>query len=447
MTATATISGVPARRKDWRGLATAGALIALFYMVMVGLHPFTDPKTTGAIPGQGSGDVVQQLWYTAALVVVVAASQPFAYPRRLLVLPMPLVLALGWCALSLTWALAPEIGLRRLILTVMIIFILFRGVDQLGGARAAMAVRVALAGVLAFNYFAMVVSPVAVHQNTELLTTDLAGAWRGAFHHKNFAGPAAAGIVILFVFDARRVPSWAQVGVIAAAAYFLYRTESKTSMALLALSLAAGAAYLRYSPRFRAFLLPAVLVAGAVIAYVAIARWDEMNAVLYDQAAFTGRTQIWRRMLLFLADRPMTGAGFGSFWNIGVDNPIAHYGKGWVTEVGNAHQGYIDLASQIGVPGLVLAVLALVIAPIARLLTAAQVDRPRGALAMALLVFCAGHNFTETSMLDRDAIVETLLMLGVALTYQATRRNGGSGDRPRAPRIHTATPAAIGMRR
>ena len=416
------VPAAPIKRMEIRDLATSIALMALFFMVMVGLHPFTELTSTPGGGEGGGGDMLHQLWYTGVLITVIAMSQPLAYPRRIFSLPLPLMLVLVWCAFSLSWSLAPGIGVRRLILTVMIIMSIFGAVNQLGGSRAAMAVRIALAGILLFNYFAMVVSPIAIHQNTEIITTDLAGAWRGAFHHKNFAGPAAAAMVILFVFDARRVPLWLRIGMIAASSYFLYRTESKTSMGLLVLSLMTGAAYLRYNPKFRMMLIPLTLIVTAGLAYFTIADWGRFDATLYDQNAFTGRTQIWRRMLAFLADNPLQGAGFGSFWNIGVDNPISHYGTGWFTEVGNGHQGYLDLAVQIGVPGAVLAIFALVLLPITRLLTATRVDRSTGALAIALVIFCAGHNFTETSMLDRDSIVETLLMLGLALTYDATRR-------------------------
>jgi len=37
------------------------------------------------------------------------------------------------------------------------------------------------------------------------------------------------------------------------------------------------------------------------------------------------------------------------------------------------------------------------------------------------LVFCAGHNMTESSLLDRDAIVQVFLMFTIALIHLETR--------------------------
>ena len=408
------------------------ALVALLYMVLIGLQPFA-VRVAAQGADKGGGDFIDQLWYTATMLIVIGVAQPWRAPRRLLVLPVSMVVALGWCALSLTWALAPEIGARRLILTAMIVFTVFCAVDQLGPEKSANAARTALVIAIALSYVAMVVSPVAVHQNTELGTTNLVGSWRGAFDHKNFAGPACAVTIIMFVFDAARVKIWLRVLVIAATAYFLVRTQSKTSIALLALALVAGAAYLRYNPRYRLLLIPALLITGCAIGWVVLADWDSLTAPLNDQTALTGRVQIWPPMLRYLGEHWQTGAGFGSFWNIGERGPMNEYAKGWVLSLGNGHEGYLDLATQIGVPGLVLVVLAAIVIPIARLLVTPGVARQRGALGLALLVFCAGHNFSETSLFDRDAIVQVVMMLAIALIDQATRS-------PRLRRFALAAP-------
>jgi hypothetical protein len=70
---------------------------------------------------------------------------------------------------------------------------------------------------------------------------------------------------------------------------------------------------------------------------------------------------------------------------------------------------------QIGLPGLILTIFAFFVSPLFRLLTSSIIARRDGALLLALLLFAAGHNMTESTLLDRDTIVQVFLVLTVAL--------------------------------
>jgi O-antigen ligase len=151
--------------------------------------------------------------------------------------------------------------------------------------------------------------------------------------------------------------------------------------------------------------------------------WDEMLGPFQRKDALTGRVEIWPYLFNYAKDHPFTGSGYGSFWNIGENSPVYQYTKNWVSELGNGHNGYIDLLVQIGVPGLVLAVIATIISPAVRLLSTNVAGRSQLALLVAMLVFCAGHNMTESSLLERDTIIEVFLMFTIALTGVVTRRS------------------------
>jgi hypothetical protein len=81
---------------------------------------------------------------------------------------------------------------------------------------------------------------------------------------------------------------------------------------------------------------------------------------------------------------------------------------------------------QIGFPGLVIVVMATVIFPLFRILFSSGTARSRGALLIALLIFCTGHNLTESSLFDRDMAVHIFMMFAVAMidseTVKAARR-------------------------
>jgi O-antigen ligase len=169
-----------------------------------------------------------------------------------------------------------------------------------------------------------------------------------------------------------------------------------------------------------------VTIAGITTMMMLMKAWDETLGPFARRDGLTGRVQIWPSMVGYATDHPITGAGYGSFWNIGPSSPVYQYGRNWVAELSNGHNGYLDLLVGIGLPGLILVVAATMIIPVFKLLANTSLARERGALLIALLVFCAGHNMTETSLFERDTIIQVFLMLAVALTTVVTRRSGNS---------------------
>jgi O-antigen ligase len=240
---------------------------------------------------------------------------------------------------------------------------------------------------------------------------------------KNFAGAACALTILYFVFDAKKTSWPVRLVVIAASAVFLYQSNSRTSMVLLCSSFAVVGLYRLYQPRYRwvacLFLAPAALL-GAVLAHE---YWDPISAPFSRPDSLTGRGQIWPALWRYWQEHWLLGSGFGSFWNVGEPRPISLYGQGWVASaINSGHNGFLDLLVQTGLPGLVLAVLATVCAPLATLIVHPSLDRSRASLLLACIWFCVGHNFTESSLFDRDATVHVFLMLAIALLGIEARR-------------------------
>jgi O-antigen ligase len=147
---------------------------------------------------------------------------------------------------------------------------------------------------------------------------------------------------------------------------------------------------------------------------------------------FTGRTEIWNAVWRYIAAHPVLGAGYGSFWNIGPASPIFTYGFGWVQEVSEGHNGYLDLLAAIGPFGFLLVIAGAYVVPIVRLIGWRQSQRDTGALLMAMMIFIIGHNFTESSLFDRDTIGQVFLMLTIAGIWSVNprSRSAESGERP-----------------
>ncbi|WP_428334219.1 O-antigen ligase family protein [Novosphingobium sp.] len=397
------------------------AIFAMF--TLVALTILGPAMTYKPEPFTGDGSPLRQGAYIALLIAAVYAARPWVNPARLINLPITLIVAIAWCWASLSWSIAPDEAVRRLSLTTIVIWLIFLLVSEIGPVRTLATIRIGLVLTLIANYIAVLLFPnVGIHQIAELFDPGLVGDWRGIMLQKNFAGALCAFTILTFLFYGQRVNRTYQVAVVVAAAFFLGRTVSKTSMGICLLSIVAGFAYLQYNPRYRiAVLTMLVLFAAAVAGYVYI-HLDDISRQLNDPGALTGRAQIWPPLLAFSRDHLLRGAGYGSFWNIGFgESPIYRYGKGWVTHITQGHNGYLDMLVTIGVPGLILVIIAVAIAPMARLFYSRQVDRHLGAGLLAMLLFCMGHNFTESSLFDRDTIVQSFLMLTVAMIYAQTQ--------------------------
>jgi len=403
--------------KDRAGMFCGAAFFILLIVVIVGLSPFSAQK---AVTATGDGNIIRQLGYILIFGFVLLAARVNVRPQLFLTVPFSLALTLLWCWISLKWSIEPSIAIRRLLLTSMIVWTVFIAVEKAGYERTIAILHLALALVLAVNFIAIVISPTAVHRVADVVDPGLIGDWRGVLPQKNFAGAVCAFQIILLVFAGQRLQWLYRAALILGAALFLYKTGSKTSLALLVIVLALGFLYTRYNVKFRALLAPLFIVLVGLAVLIGQYYWSDVFAN-FDQNALTGRGKIWTVLATYIQDHWLLGAGYGSFWNVGPYSPVYFYTHSWVKLLGNGHNGYLDVFAQLGLPGLVLAVFAMVLIPLGKLLASTSIARERGALLIALLVFCAGHNVTESSMLDRDMIVQVFFLTTLALIGLATR--------------------------
>jgi len=442
---TATANDIPARKSGGRPLfvPAVATLIALFVLVVLG------PAMTN--DGPPSGNILRQAIFTALLLGTMWAAGVFKKPSKLLSLPIVLMAAVAWCWISVAWSDVPMISLRRVLLTTIIVWIVFLAVEDCGYDRAVKTIMTCLVALLLLNYTAVIVSPgTAIHQLAEAEDKGLIGDWRGVLPQKNFTGEFCAFTILFFTFAPPKLPRKTQsdskikitreliVGVairtivVLAAAFFLFKTESKTSMGMTAMGLLGGAMFLLLSPRARMIAVPFAALAGMGVMLFWADSWVESVGPFAKPTAFTGRVQIWPHLVSYIQDHPLTGSGYGAFWNIGDESPIFTYSKTWVATIASGHNGYLDLAAQVGIPGLILAVAAAFVMPLYKLLTSQSVSRWRGALLIGMIIFCVGHNMTESGLFDRDVIVWVFILITLALTEVATGKRSPSSSKSRS---------------
>lgn len=423
VSASPAILGPTGIERGSRTVWSALALGALLFSAVVGLQMLQSPSSPSAAM-TGEGDSTRQVIYAALFAVSIClyATRPVSP------LPLSMIVLLAWCWISLTWAIEPAIAFRRLTLTTMIILSIFWLVAETGPERALRVFGHVLLLALLSN-FLWVGLGWGVHVPGEL-DPALVGNWRGATIHKNVAGAVCALTILVLILYPPFNNELMRFIALVLSLVFLFFTQSKTSIALMAVAVILGLVYLWMGSSRRLFIIPCLFIFVACGVAFGLDYFDLLLDQFSDPNGFTGRVQIWPVLVQFAGDHPWLGAGFGSFWNIGDASPVRQLTNGWVSRLATGHNGYLDVLVQVGFPGLTLAIFVTMLLPLWVLMTRREIPARLGAALVSMLVFCAGHNLTESSLLDRDMVVWVTLAFVLAVQRQAVRK----GNEPTPPK-------------
>ncbi len=184
------------------------------------------------------------------------------------------------------------------------------------------------------------------------------GAWQGLFTQKNVCAEAT----LFLLTPALALPAagryWQMLrGVyIALCLLIILMTQSRTGWAITVLYLGFVAS-LRLLGKFeRKDLLPLAAVFFGVVGAMLVAAIAYPTLVLSligRSESFSGRAQIWSAISASILRRPLGGYGFDAFWSLLQDEASRVFASaGWV--VTSAHNGFINVALELGLVGLVL---------------------------------------------------------------------------------------------
>ena len=416
------ITSTRARFDPWVAQA---AYVAFLLLVFVGLSPFEtrDPAVLAiGVPTSGAGDLARQICYLAAFAVIVATSFDKRGWNSIALVPLSMVLLLGWCLLSATWAGESGIAFRRAGLEVVIAVSAFLSVDTIGADRALKLWRTVLIGILVVNWISILLLPQAIHQAGEA-DPSLVGDWRGLYFHKNIAGSVCAVSALIFLLDEkRRLLDWALA---VAATGFLVMTHSKASLAFLPVALASGVIYRMAWKRDldRIIVVVALVLLFVLIATLALLHADAIARIFENSNEFTGRAAIWQAEWAYIAAHPLLGSGFGTFSDTGSLSPLYGYfganTSAWVQNVAHGHNGYLQILVTIGGVGFALAMFALVLKPALAFWPRDEARLAFKSLLFAIFVFILFHNLLESDFLEGDGVQWVAFLLMFAMLRAA----------------------------
>ncbi|HXT02457.1 MAG TPA: O-antigen ligase family protein [Elusimicrobiota bacterium] len=426
----AAAAGAAAARR-WR--AYAGLLLLVFFARIFDLLHYPPLSAVQVPAAAGEGDVINQ----AMTLLLAGAAIPLALRNRrrlktALVGLWPLLLLEAWCWTSVSWAIVPEIALRRVAFSTLVVWIVCVGVVELRSPKAVLGLVMTASGLAVATDWALfvLVPSMAVH-GPDIL---------GIHASKNDAGAVALAATIAWTagaFGARGpVRRLFRAAVALAALGFLALCESRTSLIVLLLSVGVAGLVrhgLRLGRRYFALVAPLAAAIGALAALpFAFLPVGEIFRTLFGDPTFTGRTDIWAFVLGVARDSPWTGVGYGSLWNVGPEGIDVQRGYGVVLQVAEGHSGYFDLMATTGCVGLALGAATLAW-PFVRLFARGAEAPFRGAEswgAAAMIAFLAAavfHNLTESSLFRGAGPAWVLALAAMTALAFAAPARGRSG--------------------
>jgi len=398
-------------------------IATVFLSLWISFHPF--PALDEPIEVTEAGNLANQLGYSTLFVLLLAWNL-LHQPQRLLLLVRPVLIAtLLWFALTVVTSWDPALSARRLAFALVTIGI--AGMVLLvpkNPRHFADVMAVVVLIVLAACYLGVALAPqLTIHQASDVIEPELAGDWRGVFGHKN----EASVVMVLFVFIGMFIARVRSLGlgavIVMLALPFLFFTNSKTAMAALPLALIVSVIMARAAkPANGVGVALGLLLALNLLSIgsIYIAPIHALVEAIMPDATFTGRTDIWKFAIDHIAQRPITGYGFATFW--GTEQVVyGMTGATWANTASHAHNGFVDLALTIGIPGSALMTLWLVVLPLFDYYRAP--DEPESAalkmLFLRICLFAAFESCFETLFTQVGALWLILIAAAFGLRLVA----------------------------
>jgi O-antigen ligase len=405
-----------------RGATFVGALL----LAWVSLRPFIDLRDMELTDLTTGNETLTYAVFGGLAVLCVALAMRDNMPGLATLLAPGYLLFGAWIVASVVLSLDPGTSIKRFALTACVtavaatLMLLPKSQSELMRWFS-----IAALALLAICYLGLLLAPnLSIHQATDAQEPALAGNWRGSFGHKNVAAAMMAMLLFLGISIVRSGARLSGAVIVALASLFLLYSAGKSSLLLCVAVLALTA----LTAVIRSFWLRAVMLIAPLLLLNMLSVGTVMNESLAEIAkmlpldsSFTGRTDIWTFAVQALQLRLPTGYGFAAFWGSSSIRDLPQ-GMEWAAFASHSHNGYLDTALAMGLPGLALLIAVLVIAPL-RDFHAADRGGNNGPLAMALLqiwLFGLYLSSMESFFLDRaDPLWFTFLMALFGLHYLA----------------------------
>lgn len=389
--------------------------IVIFFFIFINPNPtsVTWKSDTG---GHNEGQLFNQvLWPFLMFVSLGIVAVSGKLHQIAIQFGFLLLACLGWFLVTTVFAIDPGISFRRLIfmVSVMVTCICIFGLMTDRQLLIVLLTLIVFETLLKFFFVAFVAQ--AIHRASDLVEPGLAGLWRGQYAHKNIAGAIAVAEIVILLGMRNILHLHYRLLLIGLELVFLIFSGAKTPTALMLLVLVLTDFLIRNkSPWLNLMTILGVLIVMNMITVGSIL--NETAALVAQKVvgdvSFTGRVEIWKVLISYIGDHPVFGSGFQSFWQIGPESPAKRMGGTWTANAFYGHQGFLDIAAGTGLPGLFLALAALIVPPLWNLNAIRDKASPMVRIFVGIWIFGLFENFTESLMFAKADPIWVLTIVG-----------------------------------
>jgi exopolysaccharide production protein ExoQ len=232
--------------------------------------------------------------------------------------------------------------------------------------------------------------------------------WQGAFTQKNACGRAMVLATAVVLAD-WRLTFFKVVGLLLFL-FVLVMSGSRGAWAIEALLLAVCgwlAVANCMQSRSRLVFFAGTICVIAVLTGVATFHLPVLLALLGRDATLSGRTEIWKQAWYFIMQRPVTGWGYAAFWR-GLEGESFEVAAALRYVVFHAHNGFLEIWLELGLPGLVLFTLSYLRAwrKLWPLLRSGDIGRGLWMALVLILIFL--YNLDENTLLTFNGLAWVL---------------------------------------
>jgi O-antigen ligase len=417
------------RRQQVMDVVRAAAFIGALLLAWVSLRPFADLGNQELKDATSGNETLTYFVFGGFAVFMLLLALRDDIEGLATLLAPGWILLLGAMLASVALSTEPITSLKRLVLTACVA-VVAATLTLLPKTRSELArwLSVAALVLLVVCYLGILFAPYfSIHQATDIQEPHLAGDWRGCFGHKNEAAAVMSMLLFVGIFAMRSRALLSGAAIVALAFVFLLNSSGKTSTALLLVVLTLSS----LTTVIRSFWLRAIMLLAPLLVLNLLGIGSVLSEHLADAAkllpldtSFTGRTDIWTFAVQALQPKLWTGYGFEAFWGSGSIQNLPE-GMEWAEYASHSHNGYLDTALSMGLPGLVVLIAVLVIAPVRNFHRAdcGGNDGPLSMLLLRIWLFGIYLSSLESFFLDRaDPIWFTFLIAVFGLHYLARFR-------------------------
>lgn len=250
-------------------------------------------------------------------------------------------------------------------------------------------------------------------------------AWKGIFVQKNTLGRLMALGVVVFSFLAfeNRAHRWRYGAAVLLCTGMIVGARSATSAMAVPILLILTGFFALCRRRSPWLVFPSALIGltGFACAVMLVVDAHDLLSLLGRDATLSGRLEIWSAVLPKVMERPWLGYGYSSFW-LGLESKSSADVwsiLGW--HVPHSHNGFLDLAAELGVVGLGLFFIGFFVTMKYGLRWARSQRTIIGLWPLAYLSFMFLFNLSESSLLKQDNIFWALYVATTVFVMNQAR--------------------------